>query len=369
MPHSPPVLRAPLALATAFLAFAGGSACRSEEPVVVGVATSTPFVDAARMALSHALEEGPLPGLDTVMIAEGGNQAAPAIQAAETLVATEGIVAVVGHSNSAASLAAAPLYNEHGIVQVAPTSTAETYSRAGPYSFRLVPSDRHQGAFLARRVAELLPSGGRIALFYVNDDYGRGLRRAFLENLDRTTLTVPLDLPHSEPEVLPSDIAGAGRRLADVRPDVVVWLARGTVLDRFLPAVREALPDVPLLAGDAVSSLRQTPGDEGLRRGIRYIGFVDLDSTPELRAFAAEYEERFGRPATGPDALTYDAMRLLIDAIRAGARTGEAVRDHLRGLGRDRPAWTGLTGPLSFDETGNVERSYVLLIHEPEGSP
>lgn len=346
-----------------------GSACRPTGPVVVGVATSTQFVDAARMAVEHALEEGPLPGLDTIMIAEGGNAAAPAIGAAETMVATEGIVGVVGHSNSAASLAAAPLYNEHEIVQIAPTSTAVTYSRAGPYSFRLVPPDDRQGAFLADRVADLLPDGGPITLFYVNDDYGRGLRRAFLENLDRTAFPVLLDLPHTESEILPTDLEAAGRALTEARPQAVIWLGRGTVLDQYLPAIREAVPEVPLLAGDAVSSISQLEGDEELRRGIRYVDFVDLASTDALRSFSAAYEDRFGRPAAGPDVLTYDAVGLLIDAIRAGALDGTAVRDHLHGLGRTHPPWVGVAGPVTFDEQGDVDRSYVMVLHEPGGGP
>lgn len=367
MPFTASAHRVPTVVAVALLLGLGGSACRPSEPVVVGVATSPEFVDAARMAVEHALEEGPLPGLDTIMITEGGNTAAPAIGAAEALVAAEGIVGVVGHSNSAASLAAAPLYNEHEIVQIAPTSSAVTYSRAGPYSFRLVPPDDRQGAFLAARLADLLPNGGPITLFYVNDDYGRGLRRAFLESLDSSAFAVLLDLPHTEREVLPADIEAAGRALAQARPQAVIWLGRGTVLDQYLPAIREAVPGVPLLAGDAVSSVGQRPGDEELRRGIRYVDFVDLTSTDPLRRFSTEYEARFGRRAAGPDVLTYDAVRLLIDAIRAGARDGAAVRDHLQALGRAHPPWVGLTGTVTFDERGDVDRSYVMVLHESGG--
>jgi hypothetical protein len=54
-------------------------------------------------------------------------------------------------------------------------------------------------------------------------------------------------------------------------------------------------------------------------------------------------------------------VRVLLEAIRSGATTGEAVRAYLASLGRTRPAYTGLTGPLEFTVEGNPVRSYVLV--------
>ena len=333
--------------------------CREVSPVAIGVASSPTYVDAARLAVAHDLAEGPIQGFDTVMIDEGNNRAAPAIEAAERLVAVKGIVAVVGHSNSAASLAAAPIYNSHEVVQVAPTASAVAYSEAGPFSFRLVPRDDRQGRFLAGHIGEMLPRGGRLAVFYVNDDYGRGLREAVLSNLDSARFPLALDAPHVEEDVQAAEIAYAARALGVARPDLVVWLARGTVLDQFIDGIRAAAPEVPILGGDATASV--VGGPPGVTWGmVEFAAYLDMDRTDALRTFGRQFRERFGRDATAADALTYDAARLLMSGIRSGARTGEDLRAFLNSLGRTRPPYPGITGEITFDDQGDIDRSYVL---------
>ncbi len=145
-------------------------------PPVIAVAGDLAYLDAARMAIEDAWTSPSI--FDTLLIEETSNRAAPALEVAGRIVATPRAVAVVGHTNSAASLVTAQLYNEAEVVQMAPTTTAVAYSEAGPFSFRLVPSDDHQGPFLANALERSFPDGARLALFYVNDDYGRGLRTA-----------------------------------------------------------------------------------------------------------------------------------------------------------------------------------------------
>lgn len=334
--------------------------CRRVPPAVaLGVASSSTYVDAARLAVAQELAQGPIRGFDTVMIEEGNNRAAPAIEAAERLVAVKGIVAVVGHSNSAASLATAPIYNGHGVVQIAPTASAVAYSEAGPFSFRLVPRDDRQGRFLAGYIGEMLPRGGRLAVFYVNDDYGRGLREAVLSNLDPVRFPVVVDLPHVEEDVQAAEIAYAAEALGVARPDVVVWLARGTVLDQFIGAIRAAVPEVPILGGDATASAEGGP--PGVTGGmVRFAAYLDMDRTEALRTFGRQFRERYGRDATAADALTYDATRLLMSGIRSGARSGEDLRAFLNSLGRARLPYPGITGEIAFDDQGDIDRSYVL---------
>jgi len=344
-----------LAAAAAALQFGCGEAPR----VVIGVASSETYIDAARLAVAHELAEGPIQGFDTVMIPEGNNRAAPAIGAAERLVAVAGMVAVVGHSNSAASLASAPIYNSHEVVQIAPTASAVAYSEAGPYSFRLVPRDDRQGRFLAGHIGEILPRGGRLAVFYVNDDYGRGLREALLSNLDSARFPVVVDIPHVEEDVQAGEIAYAAEALRLARPDLVVWLARGTVLDQFDERILASVPEAPILGGDATgSSVGALPGTRSGR--VRFAAYLDLNRTEALRSFARQFRERFGRDASAPEALTYDATRLLMSGIRSGARSGSDLRAFLAALGRTRPPYAGITGEIAFDDQGDIDRSYVL---------
>lgn len=339
---------------------AAGASCADGGAVVLGVSGSTDVVDAARVAIADASAGAPLPALDTVMIPEYTNRAEPAIRAAGRLVSAPGMVGVVGHSNSAASLAASRIYNRAGVVQIAPTSTASLYGEAGPYSFRVVPGNRREAAFLARYLAETFPEGRRIALFYVNDAYGRDLRSTFLEENDAGRFPVVADLPHSEGDISDEDIEHALDAAAASDPGLVLWLARGSVLMRFIDGLRGALGDVPVVGGDATPPPRPEIDDEALWRGVRYAEFVDLDGTAGLRAFARRYDERLNRRPRGAELLTYDAVGLIVAGIRAGARSGDELREYLESLGRERPPFEGITGPITFDAEGNVERSFSM---------
>jgi branched-chain amino acid transport system substrate-binding protein len=338
-----------------------GLACESPRAVVLGVSTSPPYVDAARLAIEDELAAGPVRGFDTVMIPQAENLASPAIDAARRLVERAGLIAVVGHSNSAASLATAPIYNAHQVVQIAPTASATAYSEAGPYSFRLVPPDDEQGRFLAERVREILPDGGRLALVYVNDDYGRGLRASLRAVLDAQRYAFVHELPQLESATDDEDAAYAADALGDARPDLIVWLARGALLARFLGGMRERLPDVPILGGDGVGTggLERVP--RAVMGDVRFVAYLDLDATEVLRTFTRRYRERFGRDASASAALTYDAVRLAIAGIRTGARTGPDLRAYLSALGRSSPAYLGIAGPVVFDDDGDVQRPYVLM--------
>jgi branched-chain amino acid transport system substrate-binding protein len=318
------------------------------------------------MAIAEELQEGPIPGLDTVFVPEGSNQATPAIEAARIFTARKGLVAVVGHSNSSASLAVAPIYNAREVLQIAPTASAVSYSDAGAFSFRLVPPDDRQGAFIAQAVRERLPSGGRLAVLYVNDDYGRGLRRAVLDRLD-ARYPVVVDLPHVETDVGEAEIAQARDAAVSRRPDILLWLGRGTILLRFVAPLRAALPELPILGGDAISGGGAEETDPGGWGTMEYVAYVDMN-LPALRDFAQRYRERFGVPADGPHALTYDATRLILRGIREGARTGPDLRAYFQSLGRERPAYDGVTGPVVFDERGDVSRPYVLAVLRAMGA-
>jgi branched-chain amino acid transport system substrate-binding protein len=337
------------------------SGCERRPTVVLGVVTSAAYVDAARLAVEEALAEGALPGFDTAMISESQNLASPAIDAARRLIEIEGLIAVVGHSNSAASLATAPIYNERRVVQIAPTSSATVFSQAGPFSFRLVPADDRQGRFLAEHLRAEFPPGARVAVAYVNDDYGRGLQATFRAALDTARYPVVLELPHVENDIGEADIDYAVDAIRAARPDVIVWLARGGVLARFLAPIRAVLPDVPIVGSDAVGSGALAQNSAVVPAGIRYADYLDLTATDELRAFAARYRGRFGIDGTAAAALTYDAARLVIAGIRAGARTGPDLQAFLASLGRTVPPFAGVTGPIAFDANRGVDRSYVML--------
>lgn len=356
----------PVRVVPAVLVLAVASCDAGERPRIA-IATNREFAEAAALAVADAHAEwGELPG-DTVVALETLTRGAVAIESASELIA-QGVVAVVGHSNSAASLAAAPIYNENRIVQLSPQSSAVAYSDAGPYSYRLVPPDDQQGAFIARALADM-QGVERVVVLYVNDDYGRGLRSTLLDALEGVGPQVVAEAPHLEAAtVRPEDLDLARRVVAAARPDAVVWLGRPLILEQHLPQLLPLLGDRPIIGSDAVA-LADRYGEYSIWNNVWYVDFVDMASTPKLVAFDRRFGERFGRHASSADALTYDATRLLLEAMHDGARTGPSIRRWLDTLGRSRAPYEGLTGPIRFEDDGDLSRSYVLRRFTPSSRP
>ncbi|MCG6136815.1 MAG: ABC transporter substrate-binding protein [Nostoc sp. LLA-1] len=75
-----------------------------------------------------------------VAIANDNNDPSEAVQIAKRVGEDTNILAVVGHNSSNASLSAAPVYQQYGLVMMTPTSYAPNLSNVGNYIFRTAPS-------------------------------------------------------------------------------------------------------------------------------------------------------------------------------------------------------------------------------------
>jgi branched-chain amino acid transport system substrate-binding protein len=89
-----------------------------------------------------------------VAIANDDNNPDIVKQTAENFVKDPSILAVIGHNSSEASLKAAPIYQQGGLVMVSPTSDAKTLSGIGSYIFRTVPNVRFTADNLSRYAAQ-----------------------------------------------------------------------------------------------------------------------------------------------------------------------------------------------------------------------
>src|SRR5262249_23045674 len=116
------------------------------------------------------------------------NAAASALQYAQWLT-EQNVAAVVGHSGSRGSVAAAGIYNRAGIRPGAPVATSRELSAGHPWTYALVPDDSLEGSFIAAYVDTAL-SARRAFLLYHNDEYGVGIRDGVVAELTKRGIKV-----------------------------------------------------------------------------------------------------------------------------------------------------------------------------------
>jgi len=263
------------------------------------------------------------------------------------------VVAVIGHGFSGPTLAAAPIYNggSDPLLEIAPAASAPAVSTAGPYTFRVCPSDLAHGAALARWSRERLGLA-RGAILYTNSEYGRGIRAAF----------------EREFTSLQGSVIGAYPYLGDT-PDVAPYIdllrrnsrAQFMVIAGYDPDARTILTEartkgltIPAMGGDGLEQIALAgPVANGTYVTSSYFPQTD---TPANRRFLTAYRQRFpaaGDP-NGSGAAAYDIVYMLRETIKRVGTDRQALRNAFAGIGTRTPAYEGAMGTIAFDENGDV---------------
>jgi len=279
-----------------------------------------------------------------------------AAEVAQQLVDADSVLAVVGHANSSATVAAARVYDGH-LAAVSPSASSPELTGLSPWMFRVIPSDSVNGQDLARFATTL--GHKRVAILYENNSYGRGLadsfRRAFRGDV-MALEPVSVDGKEVEPYL-------AYLRLRE--PELVfVAGSDGSGLEILREARRQGLTSA-FLGGDGWAGITS---DTAASDGV-YVGapFSAEDPRREVQDFVRAFRTKFGREPNSFAALAYDATMVIAQAIQQGGSSREAVRDYLASM-QDGRAYRGLTGNIAFQPTGDVAGKPMTMTRVRRGA-
>ncbi|HEX5004211.1 MAG TPA: ABC transporter substrate-binding protein [Gemmatimonadales bacterium] len=295
----------------------------------------------------------------------GGTESAVEIARARRLVALPRVMGVVGHVGSRSTLITAPIYSAAGIPLVVPTATSGRLWEIGEWVFPLAPSDSMEAAFLGEAAVDGLKAS-RIAVYFVNTAYGSGIRGELRRWLG-TRGMAPVD---EVPYVIGADLATLVQAsLRRTHPDLTVLVGRRIEVAQLAALIYEHDPSIRLLAADgAYDQLAELIAAAGPAADSLYLTtFWVADTTvPVQRDFVRRYRNDTGRDPTAFEAMRYDAIMVLAQAIREAGPDRAAIRDWLASLGGSRPPFQGVTGNVTFRRGA---RRNLLLVRLREGRP
>ena len=302
--------------------------------------------------------------------AHGATALAAEVQRATLLAEHPDVVATVWPGGSREALLTAPVYAAARVPHLVPTATSKLVATAGAYTLLLAPNDSIQGAFIGAFADSVL--GVRaLAILYVPDEYGVGLAAGTaaaavargLTLVDRSPIRLNQDCLSAETRAHYDDIAA--QLALRGRPDAVVLAARTVEAGCLMRALRARWPSVHLLVGDGTyleAALLTRAG--GGAEGAHLVAFWHPDlPNDRSRAFDRRWREEVGRTARHGEAVYLDAALLMATAIRAAGPSRGAVWAYLQSLGRSRPPYEGITGPIAF----TPEHPRALLMTRVEG--
>jgi branched-chain amino acid transport system substrate-binding protein len=351
-------LPGPAALILAFTACGGGG---NGDTVRFGVAApleqfiGSHTLRGAELALDQLNAAGGIDGRPVELVALSDSASSGrAMTVADSLYNDPSVLAVVGHVNSGATLAAAPIYNR-GLPAVSPAATSPEISDAGAWIFRVCSSDEVNAAGLAEFALREL--GTRAAIIYANDPYGRGLRDAFGRAYRAGGGVLVEEYPFIEGRTTDFEAYLMGIRAG--RPDLIFI---GSTDVGAAPVIRQARQmgiDAPFVGGDGILGITgRDPAYEGTYIGLLYHPDAPGGGGEE---FVEAYRARYGDPPDHFAALGYDGLMLLAQAAKEVGFERAKIRDYLAQVGREREAFAGVSGRIAFDEDGDpIGKSFAI---------
>ena len=346
-------------------------ACSAGDPIRIGVAgnfgdpLSAPMLHASRLAAEEINAAGGIGGRPVELVEYDDYGDTDSAVVVASALAASNVVAVIGHGFSGPTLAAASVYNqaERPVLAITPSASSPEVALAGPWTFRLCPSDLAHGAALARWVRTRL-NLARGAVLFSNDDYGRGIREVF----ERDYTGLQGQVTESDPYLGSSPVVEPylDRIARDGRAEFVLvagYLEEGTAILRGLRARGLALP---VVGGDGLEQIeRLGPVANGTFVTSSYLPEIPAPGNRRfLEAWGARYPDL--PPPNGSGIYSYTAMHLLKAVIERVGTSRQAVRDALAEVGRGQPPFEGPLGPVAFDENGDLldPRVYVGQVQD-----
>jgi branched-chain amino acid transport system substrate-binding protein len=326
------------------LAVAIAPGCPRSRPIRVGVALDPTAQAGAVLAEEDLNAAGGVQGRRVQLVFDTARYD-PSTQATvrrAEFLADAGLAVVLSDNVSQQSLVLGSVFNERGVVHLNPNSTSPRIHDLGPWSFALCPDDRRNGRFLAERIRADVPDA-RVAILYLNSAYGEGLRRGMDSALSALGVRVVWELPFVDVGAIPDLLSLVERDGATVVALASYW--EGLAATAHALEAHRAAGRPRVYGGDAAVPVRPSPGTDG----VRIVAFWSPDLPDSAsRRFARRFQERFGAPARPVDAMNYDGVRLAAAAVARSDGSSAGARRYLEMLGTSRPAFDGLSGPISF---------------------
>ncbi len=229
---------------------------------------------------------------------------------------------------------------------LAPASTDSSLTQTNiPWSFRLMPSDDAISELAGRRLY-LERAFERVAVVWAEGYDFRARTKALGSAAGRLGHALTLSLPYRAEN-------GLGRQIELLRraePEAVVIWGQARESGRLLAEMRRAGLTQPVLGGPELCAAAFANAAGPASEGVEVIAPHPVGlRTPEMAAFRAGYEQRYEASPDYTAAYAFDAVGLVIAAVRAVGTSRVSIRGWLAGV----EGFRGATGNVRFDGMGN----------------
>ena len=351
------------------MAFGAAAQAQTIKIGVVGPTTGavTQYGDMVREGVDTAIERinaaGGVNGkkLETVVIDDGCEPKQGPVAANRVVNSKIGFV--VGHVCSGATIAAADVYNNEGVVMVTPSATSPALTDGKNYEFifRTIGRDDQQGPAAAKFILDKIKPK-KVAVLHDKQSYGQGIATAVKNDLEKGGVTVAffegINAGDSDYSAVITKLKSQGVDFVyygGYHPEMGLLLRQAAeqgVKAKWMGPEGTGNPDINAIAGDAVEGMLVTLPADFTQNAAN----VDI-----VKAFQAKK-----RNAAGAFQMTaYTATQVIADGIKgAGTDDPTKVAKYLHANSFDTPI-----GKVSWNKQGDLTNfEFDVFVWHKDGS-
>ena len=341
------------------------------EPILFGVSGPLTGPNAQygaqwKAGFDLALEEvnaggGPLGRPLAYVFEDSQSDPRQSVAIAQKFVGDPKIAIELGDFSSPASMAASPIYQRAGLVQLGFTNSHPDFTKGGDFVWSPSISQADSQPLLADLAIKSLGLK-RVAVLHLNTDWGRTSKDVFVKAAAERGAQVVAAEGYLADE---KDFRSTLVRVRDAKPDGIVLISYYADGALIASQVRATGIELPLVAVGSVYSPKFIElGGDAVNGVYTNTTFFPDEPRPEVQNFVKKFRARYNREPDAFNAYAYDAVLIAAAAIRtAGSTDRKAIRDALYKI-KDVPSV--VFGKATFDpSTRRVSglRSVDLVVH------
>lgn len=286
------------------------------------------------------------------------NDVNTAIDVARQLV-DSGVAGVVGTLYSTTTLATLGIYSAAGIPLVSPAASLSSLGSAADTFFRVIGRDDEVAAYIGDHVVRNM-NLTRFALVDNGNPFGQELVQAFSNQVTVMGATIAA---HDVIDFT-TDLRALVQRLKADGVQAIFFGGYVEHANRLARAIHAEGSNIRLImaSNGAVGPAYLASAGLAAEGTLTAEPAAPVSRMPGWRRFAEQYQRRFESEMYAFTPFAYDAVQVLVAAIRlADSDDPRRVTDALRKI-----RFQGLTGQISFDDKGN-QRHPVYTLFEVRG--
>ena len=297
-------------------------------------------------------------------------KAESAVKASTKLITDEEVLGIIGPQSSSQAVPAGEVANNFKTPMISPWSTNPNTTLNRPYVFRGCFLDPFQGPVAANFATNELGAKKAAVLYDIAADYPKGLAEFFKEAFEK--INGPGSVVAFESFTTgDKDFSAQMTNIVMSGADVLFTPQYYSEVPLIVRAAKEMGWNKPVLGSDSWGSgdLMGLCGDDC--KGFYFsTHYAAAGAQGDTKKFIDEYTAAYGKTPDDVAALTWDALGLMIQAIKnTGGLSGDikADRDKVKDALASVKDYPGITGGMTFTPEGDPKKCAVVVKINDEG--